>query len=64
MAGVRVGHGARVQHAIIQNGSEILDHASIGFDSSDDSSQYRISRGGIMVVEAGRCSARSRLAVA
>ena len=52
MGGAIIGKRARVRHAIIEEGVEILPGSEIGFDRLKDRARYRMSENGVVIVTA------------
>ena len=53
MPGVRVGRGARIRRAVVDENVEIPDGAEIGYDREMDRRQFRLNPGGVIVVSGG-----------
>jgi glucose-1-phosphate adenylyltransferase len=53
LPGVRVGRGARIRRAVIDEYIEIPDGTEIGYDLDMDRQRFHVSRGGIVVIPAG-----------
>ena len=50
MPGVRVGRGAKLRRAIIDQGVEIMPGSTVGWDADSDRQRFLVSPGGVSVV--------------
>jgi glucose-1-phosphate adenylyltransferase len=55
----RIGRGARVRRAIIDQDNDVPPHERIGFDLEQDRKRFHVTDSGIVVVPAGRFPARN-----
>jgi glucose-1-phosphate adenylyltransferase len=50
----RIGRGAKVRRAIVDEGVHISDFDAVGYTATEDAASYEISPGGVVVVTPGR----------
>jgi len=50
MPGVRIGKGARLKRAIVEEGVEIPAHFQVGYDRDKDRRQHIVTKSGVVVV--------------
>jgi glucose-1-phosphate adenylyltransferase len=58
----RIGRGAHVRRAIIDQDNDVPPHERIGFDAEADRQRFKITESGIVVVPAGYFPARGSIA--
>ena len=59
----RIGRGAQVRRAIIDQDNDVPAGARIGYDADEDRRRFHVTESGIVVVPAGYFSARARVTV-